>query len=101
MPSLPEEPPGGGGAKADAEPARGAAVTERRLPALRALARRNRRAHPSRTAHPADLLGHDAVSPRSSVVDSAVYVDGDRVSSPTTLADTYERLREHPDSMAW
>lgn len=36
-----------------------------------------------------------------SVVDSAVYRDGVRVASPTTLAETFRRLREQPDGMAW
>ncbi|MFD6885281.1 magnesium and cobalt transport protein CorA [Streptomyces sp. NPDC059957] len=36
-----------------------------------------------------------------SVIDSAVYRDGVRVASPTTLADTFRRLRELPDGMAW
>ncbi|WP_188278750.1 magnesium and cobalt transport protein CorA [Streptomyces sp. CBMA152] len=36
-----------------------------------------------------------------SVVESALYRDGRRVSSPDTLADTFRRLRETPDGMAW
>ncbi|MFI1978997.1 magnesium and cobalt transport protein CorA [Streptomyces wedmorensis] len=36
-----------------------------------------------------------------SVVQSTLYRDGRRVSSPTTLADTFRQLREHPDGMAW
>ncbi|MFE1409928.1 magnesium and cobalt transport protein CorA [Streptomyces sp. NPDC058746] len=36
-----------------------------------------------------------------SVIDSAVYRDGRRIASPTTLADTFRRLREEPDGMAW
>ncbi|MFF4007069.1 magnesium and cobalt transport protein CorA [Streptomyces sp. NPDC001717] len=36
-----------------------------------------------------------------SVIDSAVYRDGRRVASPTTLADTFRRLREEPGGMAW
>lgn len=36
-----------------------------------------------------------------SVIDSAVYRDGVRVASPTTLAETFRRLREQPDGMAW
>jgi magnesium transporter len=76
-------------------------VTERRLHTLRSLAGRTRRTPPPDvTARPADPPGNDPVS-RSSVVDSAVYVDGDRVASPRTLAETYEILREHPDSLAW
>ncbi|MFI5620912.1 magnesium and cobalt transport protein CorA [Streptomyces sp. NPDC051567] len=36
-----------------------------------------------------------------SVIDSAVYRDGHRVASPTTLADTFRQLRDQPDGMAW
>ncbi|MEV8532653.1 magnesium and cobalt transport protein CorA [Streptomyces sp. NPDC051211] len=36
-----------------------------------------------------------------SVIDSAVYRDGRRVASPTTLAETFRQLREEPDGMAW
>ncbi|MFF4434252.1 magnesium and cobalt transport protein CorA [Streptomyces sp. NPDC001513] len=36
-----------------------------------------------------------------SVIDSAVYRDGRRVASPTTLADTFRQLHELPDGMAW
>ncbi len=36
-----------------------------------------------------------------SVIDSAVYREGRRIASPTTLADTFRRLREQPDGMAW
>jgi len=74
-------------------------VTERRLPTLRSLASRNRRT-PS-IAHVVEVPGQHDGSPRSSVVDSAVYVDGDRVASPASLSETYESLLEHPDSMAW
>ncbi|MET9465561.1 magnesium and cobalt transport protein CorA [Streptomyces sp. NPDC006544] len=36
-----------------------------------------------------------------SVIDSAVYHHGVRVASPATLAETFRRLREQPDGMAW
>ncbi|MCX5611335.1 magnesium and cobalt transport protein CorA [Streptomyces sp. NBC_00047] len=36
-----------------------------------------------------------------SVIDSAVYRDGRRVASPATLADTFRKLHEEPDGMAW
>ncbi len=36
-----------------------------------------------------------------SIIDNAVYVDGHRTESPASLADTFRRLREEPDSMAW
>jgi magnesium transporter len=38
---------------------------------------------------------------RSSLVDSAVYVDGARVESPTTLSWSYRALRDHEDAVAW
>jgi magnesium transporter len=36
-----------------------------------------------------------------SLVDSAVYLAGNRLASPEALAETYESLHEHPGSMAW
>jgi magnesium transporter len=38
---------------------------------------------------------------RHSMVDSAIYVDGDRRSSPESLVDTYRQLHRLPGSMAW
>jgi magnesium transporter len=38
---------------------------------------------------------------RVSMVDSAIYTDGDRIASPDSLADSYALLREHPGSIAW
>ncbi|MHA7987313.1 magnesium and cobalt transport protein CorA [Rathayibacter sp. CAU 1779] len=38
---------------------------------------------------------------RSTIVDSAIYADGRRISSPTTLAETYRALHETPDGVAW
>jgi magnesium transporter len=37
----------------------------------------------------------------SRIVDSAVYVDGTRVASPGSLAETYAALHARPDGMAW
>jgi magnesium transporter len=36
-----------------------------------------------------------------SVVSSAIYLHGHRLESPPTLAETYEQLREQPNTMAW
>ena len=36
-----------------------------------------------------------------SLIDAAIYRDGRRIESPQTLAATYERLRELPDTIAW
>ncbi len=38
---------------------------------------------------------------RPSLVDSGIYLDGQRVSSPTTLPDTFQELNHLPGSMAW
>ena len=38
---------------------------------------------------------------RSGLVDSAVYCDGVRECSPTSLAETFRALRERPEGMAW
>jgi magnesium transporter len=38
---------------------------------------------------------------RSRIVDSAIYVDGERVASPASLPETFDSLRQHPDGMAW
>ena len=43
----------------------------------------------------------EEVRARASLVDSAVYADGDRVESPTTLADTYRSLHAHDNAVAW
>jgi magnesium transporter len=37
----------------------------------------------------------------AALVDSAIYVDGRRLHSPKTLADTYRMFRDEPRSMAW
>ncbi|MFE5614914.1 magnesium and cobalt transport protein CorA [Streptomyces sp. NPDC056543] len=38
---------------------------------------------------------------RPSVVQATLYRDGRKVASPATLAETFRRLREYPDGMAW
>jgi magnesium transporter len=44
----------------------------------------------------------DVASPvEQSVVDSAIYIDGERRDSPTTVADTSRMLRDRPRGMAW
>jgi magnesium transporter len=85
-------------------------VPERRLRSLRPLRRGPMRA----AGHPADgsvapersmdprAAEAEAVTPvENSVIDNAVYLDGKRVDSPATLADTVERLRARPGAMAW
>jgi magnesium transporter len=82
-------------------------VAERRLPTIRSLAGRPRLAlAPGRVRRP--VAPGAAVSPpvervdgRLSLVDSAVYVDGNRVATLRTLAETYERLHRERGSMGW
>jgi magnesium transporter len=78
-------------------------MSERRPSVIRSLVRARRPRAPVRDADqrlgPVD--GTEAESTTSRIVDCAVYVDGDRVASPSSLAETYESLREHPGGMAW
>ena len=51
----------------------------------------------SMEAHPEDV-----VTPvEQSVVDAAIYRDGQRIDTPATVADAARRLREEPGTMAW
>jgi magnesium transporter len=43
----------------------------------------------------------DPTHPTSSVVNNVVYVGGRPVAWPATLAETFQRLEQLPDSMAW
>jgi magnesium transporter len=73
-------------------------MSDRRRSAFRSLVR------PRRPAAPDDgLTDEHAViaNPRSRIVDTAVYVDGHRVASPGSLAETFEELRRRPDGVAW
>ncbi|TDD09138.1 magnesium and cobalt transport protein CorA [Nonomuraea diastatica] len=38
---------------------------------------------------------------RPTVIDNAIYRDGERVDNPGSLADAFERLKQEPGSMAW
>ncbi len=38
---------------------------------------------------------------RSSVVNNAIYLGGEKVATPDTLSETYATLAKHPDAMAW
>ncbi len=38
---------------------------------------------------------------RSSIVDAALYRDGKRISTPSSLAETYRQLRADAEAMAW
>nr|WP_242659501.1 magnesium/cobalt transporter CorA [Thermostaphylospora chromogena] len=48
-----------------------------------------------------DPRADDDTDHRPSVIDNAIYVDGRRVATPSSIADTCERLRNTPGSMAW
>ena len=77
-------------------------MPERRRPTITSLVRGRRSAGRPRE-HPPDGLTDEVQegTGRSRLVDSAIYVDGERVASPTSLADTFTALREQPDGMAW
>src|SRR5438876_151202 len=67
------------------------AADRRHLPRPVSLIRRR----PRRTAPPAEPEPAAAPSARSGLIDSAVYRDGRRQASTTTLGDTFRVLREH------
>jgi magnesium transporter len=70
----------------------------RHLPSPVSLIRRRPRPKiPPTTPHPAP---EDHAS-RSGLVDSAVYRDGVRQASTTTLGETFQALREHEGGLAW
>ncbi|EGD40440.1 magnesium/cobalt transporter CorA [Nocardioides sp. WG-D5] len=81
-------------------------MSERPFKSLRALTKQ-RRSDPPKvppTTSPQGGGGRSSMPTpvtRGSMIDSAVYVGGDRVDSPSTLADTYRSLHEHDDAMAW
>ncbi len=63
-----------------------------------------RRSHRRRTSVAPTVLDDGAIPARPvrhSIVDSAIYVDGDRVSSPDGLPETYRELHELSGAMAW
>ena len=82
--------------------------SERRNRALRALRssakRRNRRVA-AEPPPPAPSVAPDPAgeepAPPGSVIDAALYRDGRRVSTPSTLAEAYTQLRQEPGAMAW
>ncbi|MBP2705748.1 magnesium and cobalt transport protein CorA [Microbispora sp. RL4-1S] len=51
--------------------------------------------------HSMDPRAGDEIPARQSVVDNAVYVDGERVDSPGSLTDAIAALRSRPGAMAW
>ena len=76
-------------------------MPDRRRSAIRSLMRSRRPPAPRRDdpTGGAQAVATDARVSR--IVDSAVYVDGDRVASPASLAETYAALHQQPEGMAW
>jgi magnesium transporter len=79
-------------------------MSDRRRSTFRSLIRSRRPLSPRRGS----AAGSTAVAVEterqqhlSRIVDSAVYVDGTRVASPGSLAETYAALHTRPDGMAW
>ncbi|CAM3464245.1 magnesium/cobalt transporter CorA [Stackebrandtia soli] len=71
---------------------------------FRALARRAFRKPVVRnvpTARPQPLPESSPVGATPSLIDSALYRDGHRVSTPDSLAETYRLARADPSTMAW
>jgi magnesium transporter len=70
---------------------------------LRELASRwvDRRGHPESPERSMDPRPERSAAEAGALVDSAIYVDGRRLHSPKTLADTYRMFRDEPGSMAW
>ena len=80
-------------------------MSDRSFKPIRSLTHRVRRPGSRRpVAAPAPVAPSSSVEARgdrASVVDSAVYVAGDRVESPRSLAETYRSLREHDGAVGW
>ncbi|ADD39834.1 magnesium/cobalt transporter CorA [Stackebrandtia nassauensis] len=73
---------------------------------FRGLAKRALRKTTGRRAHhepkpPEAAAVERAPVPGSSLIDAAVYRDGRRVSTPSSLAETYREARSDPETMAW
>ena len=56
---------------------------------------------PERSMDPRASDVPDSPPVERSLIDAAIYVDGARVASPTTLAGTYRELHARPDAVAW
>jgi magnesium transporter len=73
-------------------------MSDRTRPPIRQLTRRIRRAAPVAPAPAQEAVASPA---RVSLIDAALYRDGDRVASPSSLAATYRGLHEHEDTVGW
>src|SRR5579875_2939436 len=74
-------------------------MAERRhLPGTAGLIRRRGR---DDREHPVPPEPEPSPRRRAGLVDSAIYCNGRRATSPSTLAETFEALRSGDDAMAW
>ena len=77
-------------------------MSDRNFRPIRSLTGRVRRPGSRRSAAtPGPGTAVERLGDRVSIVDSAVYVAGDRVATPSSLAESYRSLREHDDAVAW
>jgi magnesium transporter len=80
-------------------------TSDRKLAVLRPFGGRGGRNRRNSSSHePSDGTSSTPstpTKPEASVVDAAIYREGDRISSPGTLAETYALLDEDPSTMAW
>lgn len=63
--------------------------------------RRGEAARQDAPEHEMDPRAADEPPYRPTVIDNAVYQDGQRVDNPGSMADAFERLNKTPDSLAW
>jgi magnesium transporter len=76
-------------------------MPDRRRSTIRSLVRGRRPPGPEDGPPDGDGAATDTEPRGSRIVDTAVYVDGKRVASPASLAETYDVLHQQPDGMAW
>jgi magnesium transporter len=78
-------------------------MPDRRRSAIRSLMRSRRPPAPRRgdATGGSEAIATEYDGRVSRIVDSAVYVDGARVASPGSLAETYSALHQQPEGMAW
>lgn len=74
---------------------------QRALRVIRPALRRHPRENGASSTAPTATQETETHHPASSVVDAALYRDGYRVSTPSSLAETYRQLREDDAAMAW
>lgn len=74
---------------------------QRALRVIRPGLRRHPRGNAADRSADASATEPDAVETRSSIVDAALYRDGRRASTPSSLAETYRQLRADSEAMAW